>query len=73
VFANAIRIVEDECIVRTKVVVTGALPLELRGGCFYGADHEQGIKFRVATRSGKNFQSGIGSFWNSIRHTVIEC
>lgn len=27
-----------------------------------GADHGQGIKFRAATRSGKNFQSGIESF-----------
>ena len=26
----------------------------------------------IATRSGKNFHSGIESFWNSIRHTGIE-
>lgn len=32
-----------------------------------GADHGKGIKFRVGTRSGKNFRSGIESFWNSGR------
>lgn len=29
--ANAIRKVEDECNVRTRVVVTDALPVEMRG------------------------------------------
>jgi hypothetical protein len=42
------------------------------GGEVDCADHGQGIKFRVATSSGINFQGGTESFWNSIRDTGVE-
>lgn len=36
-----------------------------------GADHGQVIKFCVAIRSGKNFQSGIESFWSKILRVIF--
>jgi hypothetical protein len=60
VFANAIWTVEDECIVRTKAVVTDVMPVVLRGVLMVLVTYME-LKFTLRQEAGKKFPG-----WNEI-------